>query len=188
MPTHTRDLIFSSIDFLPEIELLLCSGKVWVLCVWERERCFFIVFVEACVCLKETDQKRKTQKKITEKMNAAGCVPEYFCVAVLFLTKELNVCEKNISKTRGRKTGSYLSQTNLCVGLCVCFCPSGQLGRQFGALWVCHQQCWSWNRPGIWVPGGSWHQQQLTHCACESKSGQNFDLNKCIFDFAWKKP
>lgn len=67
MPTHTRDLIFSSIDFLPETELLLCCGKVCECCVCVCVCCYFIVFLEGCVCLKETDQETTQGKKRTKR-------------------------------------------------------------------------------------------------------------------------
>lgn len=105
MPTHTRDLIFSSIDFLPEIELLLCCGKVCECCVCVCASLFHSLFSGLCVFERHRPRNQETaqKNKRTERMNATswvanfGCVSACFCVAVLISSQRITrVGEKQV--------------------------------------------------------------------------------------------
>lgn len=129
MPTHTRDVIFSFIDFLPEFELLLCCGKVCEFCVCVS----FLIFLEGSVCLKETDQERIAQEKKKGWMRQVT-----------------NFTRKTWVKWEGgkwtEKIWSYLIQRNVCV-LVEHVCRGGQVGRLWMTVWslvcvtsnVCHE-------------------------------------------------
>lgn len=87
MCMHTADLIFPSIDFLPQIKLLLCIGDLSVLCVC----CFSLVFLKACVCLAEPERETSAQKQ------------KFVLQVVLLVRFWPNVWEENMTKKKPNK-------------------------------------------------------------------------------------
>lgn len=114
MPTHTRDVIFSFIDFLPEFELLLFCGNV----------CEFRVCVSFLVCVVERDWSGKNSTGKKERMNATSH----------------KLYEKNMGEMKGRQMdwkSIKLFESKECVCACLCMCvivaKLAGCGWQFGA-------------------------------------------------------